>query len=52
MEKKRTNASMLKDIGENPIFSPLRIKGKTIEKQYPFGSYSKVLSYTSINYAY
>ena len=33
MDKKRTNASMLKDLGEYQIFSPLRIKGKTIEKQ-------------------
>ena len=39
MDKKRTNASVLKDLGENRIFPPLRIKGKTIEKQYPFGSF-------------
>ena len=31
MDKKRTNASVLKDLGENRIFAPLRIKGKTIE---------------------
>ena len=38
MDKKRTNASVLKDLGENCIFSPLWIKGKTIEKQYSFGT--------------
>ena len=38
MDKKRTNASVLKSLGEYQIFSPLQIKGKTIEKQYPFGT--------------
>ena len=41
MDKKRTNASVLKDLGEYCIFPPLGIKGKTIEKQYPFGTYSR-----------
>ena len=42
MDKKRTNASVLKDLGENQIFSPLRIKGKTIENNIPLGL--KILS--------
>ena len=49
MDKKRTNASVLKDLSENQIFSPLRIKAKTIEKQYPFGTQDT--QYTSINNA-
>ena len=38
MDKKRTNASVLKGLGKNRTFSPLRIKGKIIEKQYPLGT--------------
>ena len=49
MEAKWANASELKNLGENRIFSPLRLGYKAIEKQFPSGL--KLLSYISINYA-
>ncbi len=47
MEAKWANASELKNLGENRIFSRLRLGYKAIKKQFPSGL--KLLILTSIN---
>ena len=37
MDKKRTNASVLKDLGENQTFSPLRIIFCELKNNIPLG---------------
>ena len=37
MDKKRTNASVFKDLGENRIFSPLELKEKPLKNNVPLG---------------